>query len=344
MSFTVTARNVNEALPLVLDLIREHGKTSDSRNGKVLRLPKPIVVEYTHPKERVLFSPERDANPFFHLMESLWMLAGREDTQFPVFFAKNLATYSDDGKTLNGAYGYRWRKHFAYNNGGKIMDQLEEAINILKADPNSRRVVVSMWDGYNDLTNQKSKDIPCNTHLYLEIQDNRLNMTVCNRSNDIIWGMCGANVVHFSILQEYVASKLEIDVGSYFQISNNAHCYVENEVYQKTKNLFKLSKFKTYFYPFQNEKTYPVCASPTFDKELQLFFKYFDSGFKDKNCLLEIFKLNESGFMWTSAVRMLHSYRHYKNKNKDEAILNLSSLNCEDWKLACTQWLNRRKY
>jgi hypothetical protein len=46
---------------------------------KVLVSQTPVVTCYSAPTQRVLFSPMRDANPFFHLMEALWMLAGRDD-------------------------------------------------------------------------------------------------------------------------------------------------------------------------------------------------------------------------------------------------------------------------
>ena len=52
-------------------------------------------------------------------------------------------------------------------------------------------------------------------------------MTVCNRSNDIIWGMLGANTVHLSMLQEYMAARLRMEVGVMRQFSNNAHVYLD---------------------------------------------------------------------------------------------------------------------
>ena len=52
------------------------------------------------PCERVLLYPERNANPFFHLYESLWMLAGRNDVAGPARYAKNMNNYSDNGVTL----------------------------------------------------------------------------------------------------------------------------------------------------------------------------------------------------------------------------------------------------
>ena len=61
-------------------------------------------------------------------------------------------------------------------------------------------------------------------------------MTVCNRSNDMLWGAYGANAVHMSMLQEYLASRLEIAVGEYTQISDSFHVY-QNDVWERCKEL-----------------------------------------------------------------------------------------------------------
>ena len=99
----------------------------------------------------VLFNSARDCNPWFHLYESLWMLAGRNDVASIAYYAKNMANYSDDGKTLNGAYGFRWRHMVARGQPWKGVDQLDILVNHLKADPTSRRAVLQMWNVEDDL-------------------------------------------------------------------------------------------------------------------------------------------------------------------------------------------------
>ena len=53
-------------------------------------------------------------------------------------------------------------------------------------------------------------------------------MTVCNRSNDMIWGLLGANAFHFSFLHQVMAESIGVPMGYYYQFSNNAHFY-QNE-------------------------------------------------------------------------------------------------------------------
>jgi len=160
---TITARNVHQALPEVMHLMKTLGKPRESRNGPVLKVPGPVSICYERPTERVMFWPERDANPFFHCLEALWMLAGRNDVGFVANILPRMRTFSDDGQTLNGAYGHRWRAQF----GG---DQLIHITEALKADRYDRRQVLAMWDAPHDLGSD-SKDLPCNTQAYFSRTD-----------------------------------------------------------------------------------------------------------------------------------------------------------------------------
>lgn len=215
----VRVRNVHHALPTTLNDLRRLGVRRESRNGPVIKFPEPVTTVYERPEERVLFWPQRDANPFFHFFEALWMLAGRNDTKFVAGFVKNMLNFSDDGKTFHGAYGYRWRKAFG-------MDQLDLIIETLRANPDDRRSVLQIWDADQDLAKQ-GKDFPCNlTATFQVTEEGAVDMTVFNRSNDIVWGAYGANAVHFAFLQEYVASSLERRVGVYRQVSANLHGYL----------------------------------------------------------------------------------------------------------------------
>jgi len=216
----INAINVNDAYNQALWAMKVRGVSAPSRNGTVRSLESPVATVYQRPLERMLFDPRRDANPFFHVMESMWMLAGRNDVDTVSRYAANMATFSDDGETLNGAYGHRWRSHFG-------VDQVSWAIKHLRDDPNSRRATIIMWDPKQDgaLADAGGKDVPCNTTIFFRVLNGSLFMTVCCRSNDIIWGCYGANAVHMSFLHEYVANALRIPVGTYTQISNNWHVY-----------------------------------------------------------------------------------------------------------------------
>ena len=225
MSHIINVRNVNYAFKEGWWHLRIQGLREASRAGPVLVAPGLMVTEYRHPRERVLFNPRRDANAVFHLVESLWMLAGGNSVQWLKQFNSRIATYAEKDGTIHGAYGHRWRQHFK-------TDQIMDVIRVLHKDPTSRQAVVQMWDvTAQDLTGPWA-DRPCNTHVYFDCRQGVLNMTVCCRSNDMLWGAYGANAVHFSILQEVVAHGVGIPMGVYRQMSNNMHVYLDNEQVQ----------------------------------------------------------------------------------------------------------------
>lgn len=317
---TFQVRNVSEALFVVLRDIAQNGKHVQTRNGPALEYPYPVATTYMHPKERVLFYPQRDANPFFHCLESLWMLAGRNDVAFVSKYSGNIKNYSDDGKTYHGAYGYRWRKWFEY-------DQLLVAAHRMKSYPNDRRTVVSMWDANTDLQHgNDSKDLPCNTQIFFTVRDHCLDMTVINRSNDLIWGAYGANAVHMSFLQEYMAVRVGVQVGFYTQFSNNLHAYMDT--YEKVSQI-KYADYEPYL-DFYDKTLVPFVKDPdVFDEEVSAFI----NGEREE--------LTEP-FLRLVAVPMAAAWDLYKQKNLLEAVDQASQIISADWRKACVEWLERR--
>jgi len=257
---TVTAQNVDEALPILIDYLDTEGKVENSRNGPVIAAHYPVCVTYCLPRQRFVMHPIRRNNVAFLVMEGLWMLSGREDVNWLARFNEQMRAYSDNGYSFHGAYGHRLRS-------GRI-DQLTECAAILKKDPTSRRAVAQIWNWERDLCSS-SKDIPCNDLIMFRVVwDSYLDMTVCNRSNDLIWGMCGANAAHFSMIQEYVAAKAGYLVGRYVQFSNNLHMYTN------TPRLDELRKIpvSSGWYDGRNAKLVPLVLDiSTFDKELGVF-------------------------------------------------------------------------
>src|SRR5690606_2276269 len=152
----VKARNVNRALPDGLRVIQQCGIPKDSRGGDVIEAVEPVTTVYHNPMERVLFSAARDANPFFHLFEALWILGGADRVDFLALFNPRMREYSDDGVVFNAPYGYR------------IKGQLERAIQLLRTSPETRRAALQIWDWHQDL-GADSKDIPCNMMVALKL-------------------------------------------------------------------------------------------------------------------------------------------------------------------------------
>jgi len=340
----ISARNVHDFLPKGLDLLVSAGIPMPSRAGNVLTYPIPVEIVYEFPTERVLFWPERDANPWLHIFESLWMLAGRNDLAFLTQFVKRFEQFSDDGHTLAGAYGHRWRKHFHERKATPVgvfpkpIDQIEQVVTLLKAEPFSRRAIITMFDPVEDLhTDEVSKDVPCNISICFRViygkrdEANRLDMTVINRSNDLIWGLAGANAVHMSILQEYIAAKLELVVGYFRTYTTNLHAY--EDVFAKTYRGALVAGVAPTSNPYTaGEVTpYPLITNPTtWDRDLALFFEDPAAYGYDNPFFPQVAKP-----LW-------FAHKAYKKKDIPAALEIASQCQASDWRRAATEWLQRR--
>ena len=319
--WSIEVRNVNDAYPRLCKLIMDKGVLSDSRNGEVRAAPGATLVKFRQPWERVLFNPERDANPIFHLLEAVWMLAGRNDVAFVTRFNSNMASFSDDGETFNAAYGHRWRHHFGF-------DQLEAVVNMLRADPNDRRAIITMWDPAD--LQRTTKDVACNLQILPRIVDGTLEFTTTNRSNDLIWGLCGANAVHLSFLQEWMAGALGLGVGHWNHLSNNLH------IYERHWDLARNAKSYPHWMgwcgtqPLLHERTYE--AAMLFRTEcLAIAEGRLGAG--------DVF---QSPFLNDTVEPILASWVEWKRGDKAEALEVAACIEATDWRRAVVAWYKRR--
>lgn len=344
-------RNVNEAFrDLVWRFKNQHGLVlpSTSRNGPVLYIQEPVTMTYTHPRERVLFNQARDCNPFFHVYEALWMLAGRNDVAPLKYYVSTIDQFSDDGVTFNGAYGNRWRHAWGpvdpeYDDSeGWCIDQLKLIIDHLKAKPDSRRAVLHMSNVEDDLLKMDTtKDQCCNLVVTFAIRQAHgfakdypgkfLDMTVFNRSNDLVWGALGANVVHFSMLQEYMAACIGVEVGMYHQITNNLHAY-QNDKWQPEKWLAD-SILNWYI---TNDHLVPLVKDPTiFDRECAAFVERHSSDAAAGNYT--------EPFLSDVAQPMCVAFHYHKRREYAHALMVAASIKADDWRIAAANWLLKRK-
>lgn len=320
----IRARNVHEALGKGISLLKlKEALPVAPRGAPTREWNGPVMTVYDRPEERVLFMPERDANPFFHLFESLWMLDGRNDVSFLVRFNKRMAEYSDDGDTLRGAYGYRWRESFE-------MDQIDTLVRMLRSEPDTRRAVLTMWDPDKDL-GVPSKDLPCNTQVFFKVRDGRLRTTVMCRSNDMLWGAYGANAVHFSMLHEYVADKVGVETGPMFQLSDSFHVYTTGPGGALWDKLCALEAHGWPEDPYKARlvESMPIGANhPLWDQDREAFFQCVDGG------------LHMNGIFKTPWFRgvVKPMYAAFVERSPEIA----RGIVAPDWRRACVEWLTRR--
>lgn len=322
----IVVRNVNQAFSeIFLKLKQANLKLEITRNGPAYVFPEPVITIYACPNERVLFHPGRNANPIFHLMEAIWMLAGRKDVGFLAQFNSNMKNFSDDGISFNAAYGYRWRRHFGY-------DQLEAVIEMIRENKNTRQAVVQIWDAA-DLT-KETKDKACNTQIVFDTRNDTLNMTVFNRSNDIYWGAYGANAVHFSFLQEFIAHSVKLPVGFYRQISNNLHLYTD--LYDAEKYIKNPPNYVVYDCYHKNlVKTRPIML----DSNYQAFLH--DCEFFCMNPLGEVSNYQHPFFAEVARPMALVNNARRNNISKGYEFAN--QIVAEDWRTAVFYWIDKKE-
>lgn len=212
---------------------RVSAKNQESRDQPTKELTH-VAVQINDPRQRIVFS--RAINPAFAIAEVIWILAGADDVSFLSFWNPRMKKFSDDGIRLCGAYGYRLgsRPNIDAELDRKLrhwtqpqsLDQLKLAYEALTQTPNSRQVVLQIWDARSDMPNPsaRSKDVPCNLTSHLMIRDGKLEWLQIMRSNDFIWGF-PYNLIQFTTLQEVVAGWLGVELGSYVHLSDSLHVY-----------------------------------------------------------------------------------------------------------------------
>jgi thymidylate synthase len=206
------------------EYIVNEGVRTDSRVGPTFETLN-FKTTILNPIYRCTISQNRNSNIFFHLAESLWVLAGRNDLEFINTFNSKIRDYSDDSLTLHGAYGKRLRR---WSSNDTTIDQLRKITSLLNSDPDLRRSVISLWDPALDLGNP-SKDIPCNTQLVLRVKDEDMYLTIFNRSNDLHWGYV-ANIFQFSFLGEVISMLIGKKFAKQTHISQSLHVYTNNKL------------------------------------------------------------------------------------------------------------------
>jgi thymidylate synthase len=119
---------------------------------------------------------------------------------------------ADSNGNVNSNYGWQWGRN----------DQIDYVVNLLKREKYTRQATLSIYDGKEH--DKYTYDTPCTYAVQFTITDNRLNMCVTMRSNDLWYGFCN-DQYQFSKLQEMISDEIKVDVGTYYHFAHNLHIY-----------------------------------------------------------------------------------------------------------------------
>lgn len=216
----IEGKTANEVWKKAANMLLTKETTLNGRTGDVFELLHTFI-SIENPRQKWVYDRIPPISIGFALAELVWIMNGEERSDVINYWNPRLSEFAGDGDTYYGAYGNRIRSHFGF-------DQLEKAYDALQNTPESRQVVIQIYDVKKDFPidngQPRSKDIPCNICSLLKVRDGKLEWSQIMRSNDILLGM-PYNFVQFTSLQEILAGWLGLEVGSYIHYSDSLHLY-----------------------------------------------------------------------------------------------------------------------
>ncbi len=204
-------------LNLYKDVV-QHGIPCAPRGQPIVELPhQTCIIDMQRP---VVTNPARRMNYKFMATEALWILSGRDDLKMVNDVNPQMARFSNDGVTLDGAYGPR------------IMSQATYVVNKLVEDVDTRQATLTIWRP-NPFP---SKDIPCTIAMDFKIRNGFLNCHVFMRSSDVWLGL-PYDIFAFTMVAQYIACLYNNDparnrikngvicVGTLYLTAASSHVY-----------------------------------------------------------------------------------------------------------------------
>lgn len=188
--------------------VKTHRKDAVDIIGALLRI--------RNPADR-LSRTEQRGRLFSAIGELFWYLAKSDQADFITYYIPGYAKEAEEDGHIHGAYGPRL---FALSG----INQVENVISLLTANPTSRRAAIQLFDASDIAGPQRYNDIPCTCTMQFMIRDKRLNMVTYMRSNDAFLGL-PHDIFTFTMLQEIIARSLDCNLGTYSHAVGNLHLY-----------------------------------------------------------------------------------------------------------------------
>ena len=204
-------KNASEAFDYFYVKIKNQGVAFDDTKALF------NVGFYIHnPKEKSIKADYRNFNEKYAEAEWQWYLSGDPSIDklgeingsVPPIWER----MADSQRKVRSNYGWQWERNH----------QLDKIVAKLKDKSETRHAVISIYDGKEIDT--YAKDTPCTYAIQFTILNNKLDMSVLMRSNDLWFGFC-IDQYCFASIQEMVAERLSIKIGSYYHFANNLHLY-----------------------------------------------------------------------------------------------------------------------
>ncbi|MBO6515524.1 MAG: thymidylate synthase [Bacteroidia bacterium] len=154
------------------------------------------------------------------IYELLWFLKG--DTNIKYLTDNGVRIWNewaDENGDLGPVYGKQWRSWTAAD--GRVIDQIEQVLDLIRNNPNSRRIIVNAWN-VGDLPDMALS--PCHCMFQFYVADGKLSCQLYQRSADLFLGV-PFNIASYALLTMMIAQVTGLGVGEYVHTFGDAHIY-----------------------------------------------------------------------------------------------------------------------
>lgn len=215
--------SVNDAFIDLADTIYNHPEYVSSPRGMETRENLGVSITIINPYDRIVTNSARKFSLRYGIGEWLWYDRESNSLEEIAYYSKFWNKVSDNGETVNSAYGYRIRG----SDRNIPLDQWVFIRDELKRDKDSRRAICIIASPYDMIA--ATKDFPCTVYLQFVIREGKLHLLVNMRSNDLVLGFAN-DVFAFTLMQEKMLVELqlkypELKMGNYHHFAGSMHIY-----------------------------------------------------------------------------------------------------------------------
>lgn len=216
LSLIFAKDTLDDIMRCALDAIMTNGEPISPSKGDCHEL-RGVLLEIANPRARLSRSESR-GQAFSCLGEFCWYLSGANELDFIEYYIPKYRHFAESG-VLFGAYGPR----LLHMRGA--VNQLETVFRLLQCKPSSRQAVIQLFNAEDILNHHK--DVPCTSSLQFFIRNDHLELLTIMRSNDAYLGL-PHDVFCFTMLQEFLARRLCVELGPYRHFVGSLHLYDQN--------------------------------------------------------------------------------------------------------------------
>lgn len=157
------------------------------------------------------------------IYELLWFLRGDTNVHYLQEHGVRIWNeWADPDGSLGHIYGYQWRSWPTYDGG--FIDQISQAVNDIRNNPDSRRIIVSAWN-VADLPNMNLP--PCHAFFQFYVADGKLSLQLYQRSADSFLGV-PFNIASYALLLMMMAQVTGLKPGDFVHTLGDAHIYLNH--------------------------------------------------------------------------------------------------------------------